>query len=372
MSTPLNEIKPKREISKNVIKQKFKNKNWNLDLMPYIGKEFIKHSQKNNKPYNKIRNILILDLGLEEKFKTVSEQAISDQRAFSLTEIIKTLNGEIEIDDIVYHCFLCKKIPEFKTPINKFNPNLSVKDSTKLSNSFNPYLCKNLEKIWFVSDGHPNEKTKFSTTIDELKTSAEILESVIKWSRPDIIIYLGKALEYLIDYAFHQRYGDELFLYCSNSNINCHTIEDPRYVSSTISFLENEKKFRNLNELKIHIDFLWEQTCLAKEIALEKMSRYEDVFLERPNSSVYEPEEYDIGEVREQPHPTKKGYKNLTITRDRLIEKLNEIQFRIGMIDEHITDYIINEDKNYYKRLSVDTSISTDKRVRAGKYTKKA
>lgn len=73
MSTQLNEIKPKREISKNIIKQKFKNENWNLDLMPYIGKEFIKHSQKNNKPYNKIRNILILDLGLEEKFKTVND-----------------------------------------------------------------------------------------------------------------------------------------------------------------------------------------------------------------------------------------------------------------------------------------------------------
>ncbi len=371
MSTQLNEIKPKREISKNIIKQKFKNENWNLDLMPYIGKEFIKHSQKNNKPYNKIRNILILDLGLEEKFKTVNDQATLDQRTFSLIEIIKSLNGEIKIDDIVYHCFLSKKIPEFKTPINKFNPNLSNKDSTKLSNSFNPYLCKNLEKIWFVSDGLPSEKTKFAISIDELKRSAEILESVIKWSRPDIIIYLGRALEYLIDYAFDQRYGHCLFPYCSGSNINCHTIEDPKYVSSTITFLENEKKFRNLNELKRLIDSLWEHACLAKEIALEKMSRYEDVSLEWPNSSVYEPEEYDIGEVREQPHPTKKGYKNLTITRDRLIQKLNWIQFHIGLLDEHITDYIINEDKNYYKRLSVDTSISTDKRVRAGKYTKK-
>ena len=91
-SNDINKQKTPRKISISYIKLKVKNNDWNLDFIPYIGPDFIQHSQKNNKSFNTFRNVLILDIGLEDNFNSVEEQAVNENCSFCLKNFINSLN----------------------------------------------------------------------------------------------------------------------------------------------------------------------------------------------------------------------------------------------------------------------------------------
>lgn len=237
-SNDINKQKSPRKISPHDIKQKFENNHWNLEFIPYVGRDFIAHSQKNNKSFNFFRNVLILDIGLEDNFNSVEEQAVNENCSFCLKNFINSLNDEINIKDLVYHCFLAtKKIPQNKDSLCKYS------------------VCLNKPIIFgksvIYSEFNLNKKNIFGIKEDDLKLSAEILNEVILQAHPDIIFIFSNNLKDAINFSFFQTLNKSFNNYCNEANIKQITINpsdwmnpncEKEEINRTIQILQEEKK----------------------------------------------------------------------------------------------------------------------------------
>lgn len=323
---------------KPMIIGKYRDKNWDKEIIPYIGENFVSHYKCNNKPYNKIRNVLVVDLGLTKEYNTVDAQVEQNGR---LKKFIDLLDGELEVGDIVYHCFLNRKI---ENTLDGF----STDELT---------LYKKIKK-------------------DGLKVSAEILEYVIGKTRPDIIFIFGPRLNWLINYSFNHEF-----------NVLCQGIHSQKYIVNDSDFEDNENIKRFFCDEKKHrynagfseiLQQVLHQTEDLKKFIKDRKKRYvtqkilcpaeinfDDSIVNRsaetlPESDMFpSPEEADVKLYR------------MIIKKDLLISSLNDILKKISALCK-LKDDLTDADKNYYKPLSADfPACKKDNRVRAGRRERK-
>lgn len=375
-----------RESNDIILRNKYDKNNWPSELVPYIGKDFLEHSQKNGKPYNTTRNVLVLDLGLDKKFKNVKAQALNDNRSFSLKNFIDALDGEVKIEDIVYHCFLTKT--EFDNPLDRFNIDIVCKSRLVDCN------CKRIKVIKEF-----NEKNNFGVSADDLKTSAEVLYRVVKWSRPDIVLILGKPLDKLIDYSFECKFNKKFSNYCEESNsricvVNWPKGESEMSLQDTFScvkdFLIKEKKHRYISyfdeiteKIQSRIELVKNylpddnsDVCITGHELAEhvlSLSKYQRPLKEIPLSELKNLDAYNMFDGKYQvslKHLSSSVRKDLNthyvVKRKKFLSYvLNQMLKDVSSLNA-LKAKLSDKDKNYYKPQSADDSV-VDNRVRAGK-----
>ena len=350
-SNDINKQKSPRKISPHDIKQKFENNHWNLEFIPYVGQDFIAHSQKNNKSFNFFRNVLILDIGLEDNFNSVEEQAVNENCSFCLKNFINSLNDEINITDLVYHCFLAtKKILQNKDSLFKYSVDVCAKGPIVLGESE------------LYTEYELNKKNIFGIKEDDLKLSAEILNEVILQAHPDIILIFGDNLNSLIDFAFFQTFNEGFDDFCRKANIKHHTINPNAWkkpecknveANKTMLFLQDEKKHRHNSDFNIWLTFIIELVKGAKEYAQGKKERYSNVN-QMCSSDVIDAydsiskEDDAIISITKSPAPHDSHLWVHTETRDNLIDSLNMILRNLSFLN-NLKDSLIDPDKQRYK-----------------------
>ena len=328
---------------KKRITDKYKNMKWDLDIIPYIGKNINSplRYKSNNKPYNEHRNILIIDLGLAEKNDTVEKQATQEGL---LKKFIDLLDEELKIDDIVYHCFLNRKI---KNTLNGFS-----------TNTFDLY--KEIKK-------------------GELKTSAEILEYIIRMTRPDIIFVFGPHLNSLINISFNNKFNE----WCQG--INC-----VKYIANDFDwedkenikrFLCDEKKLRYNAEFSEILKKIQHQTEELKAFVKKNEERYKkEELLPCPAKMNFDDSVVDVVKKSMSKQELKEFLPlgkvdadlcRVVIKRDLLIYSLNDILKNIKTLC-NLKKRLTDADKNYYKPPSENLFTGKkDRRVRAGRQKRK-
>lgn len=248
--------KRQRQISVPILKKKFRDEKVDVCMVPYLGKKYVVHSQKNNKAFNGFRNILVLDLWLNRKYKSVQEQALDEKCPYSLKNLLRCFDGELDIDDLVYHCF-------FTRPVSQEQDNFEQYRSTSWEKNGDNYIVKGMD---------------LKITTEDLNNYAIILKDVIRCCRPDIILFLGEPLERLIaGYGDEQDHNFTFYNLFEESNISCNIVDYLQIMCNagvsvqgdeflrmfgvdTIDFLRSEKKHRNLSPLFSQIDFI--ERCL--------------------------------------------------------------------------------------------------------------
>ena len=315
-----------RRIRNTTIKSKYRNKKLPEFLVPYIGPDFITHSQKNNKPFNTFRNILVLDIGLEDNFNSVDAQALNEGSSFCLKKFINSLSDEIDIKDVVYHCFLAtKKIPRHEDPLFKYTVY---------------FVWPVVHDGFILYDEYKlNEENFLDIKNYDLKLSAEILKEIILQAHPDIILVFGNNLEEVIDIAFLQTFKKKFKDYCSKSNVKQLTINPYNWknpecendeVEKTMRFLQEEKMHRHNSDFNACLRFVKKLVKDAKSYAQEK-KRYTPFF------------DVDLfhGEKDRQ-------FRVRIATRDNLIGSLNEILDLLSTLND-LKESLIDSDKQRYK-----------------------
>ena len=347
----INKQKSPRKISIRDIKLKFKNNHWNLDFIPYIGRDFVVHSQKNNKSFNIFRNVLILDIGLEDKFNSVEEQAANENSSFCLKNFVSSLNDEINITDLVYHCFLAtKKIPKNKNSLFKYSVDVCTKG---------PVVLDELE---LYTEYELNKKNIFDIKEDDLKLSAKILNEVILQAHPDIILIFGDNLNSLIDFAFLQTFNEGFGDFCRKANIKQLTInpnewKKPEYknveANKTMLFLQDEKRHRHNSDFNICLASIIKLVKEAKEYAQGKKERRKTISFGISSDllDVYDKNSKDDDALIDTTRTPAANNSHLwaqTETRDNLIDSLNTILDDLSFLNI-LKDDLINPDKQRYK-----------------------
>lgn len=335
-----------RVIKKSVIKQKFNDRNIAVSQIPYLGETFIGHSQQNTKPFNKIRNILVLDFALESVFKSVDEQARNSE---IVQRLIQNVDGEVNLDDIVYHCFHTRPIPKQENILDRLSCPFKIPDGKG--------ACFNRKNI-------------FGITEEDLSLSRELLEVVIKWCRPDIILVLGQSLQDLVNLSFYLTKKEFFDTYCQDGNVRYKTIGCEKWFDpfrknlkdyDTIEFLKSEKTHRYLSLLNELIIRIRGDLYHTKRIVLNKEERFR-YFKKSNNSSsdildiIVSADDSIVGDPQKEPI-TESTPKNLidnpdddeiwTLKQDMLIKSLDDIKGKIEYLN-HFKDTLLAEGKNYY------------------------
>lgn len=263
--------KNRRECSISIIKQKFRKKHIDVCMVPYLGKKYSKHSQKNNKSFNGIRNILVVDLWLSSKYSSVEEQILDTENPYSLKSLLPSFEGELDIDDLVYHCFFSHSMHQQLDTVEKYR----------------------LKSWGYDKKKHFVTKIDLGITSNDIELSAEIFKDVIKWCRPDIILFLGAPLWFLItDYREKSGFTfDKMF---KDSNVSCNVVDYLQFMcdaglrvegdeslrlfgENTIDFLRYEKKHRYLNTLYFTINSIQKHlNNLRQEVGHSKYFEYID------------------------------------------------------------------------------------------------